>query len=75
MFGGNAAGKTNFFRALSFAKSLVVAGTSQLGKPIPVEPFRLDEESETRPSRFSFDLLIDDAIHSYSFSVTATRVE
>lgn len=75
IFGGNAAGKTNFFRALSFAKSLVVAGTSQLGKPIPVEPFRLDEESETRPSRFSFDLLIDDAIHSYSFSVTATKVE
>ena len=75
IFGGNASGKTNFFRALSFAKSLVVAGTSQFGKPIPVEPFRLDEECETRPSGFSFDLLIDDTIHSYSFSVTATRVE
>lgn len=75
IFGGNASGKTNFLRALSFARSLVVAGTSQLGEPIPVEPFRLDEESETRPSRFSFDLLIDDAIYSYSFSVTPTRVE
>lgn len=75
IFGGNASGKTNFFRALSFARSLVVTGTSQLGEPIPVEPFRLDEESETRPSRFSFELLIDDAIYSYSFSVTPTRVE
>jgi len=75
IFGGNASGKTNFFRALSFARSLVVAGTSQLGEAIPVEPFRLDEESESRPSRFSFDLLIDDAIHSYSFSVTPTEIE
>lgn len=75
VFGGNASGKTNFFRALSFARSLVVAGPSQLGEPIPVEPFRLDEESETRPSRFSFDLLIDDAIHSYSFSATSTGIE
>lgn len=75
IFGGNASGKTNFFRALSFARSLVVSGTSQLEEQIPVEPFRLDEESETRPSRFSFDLLIDDAIHRYSFSVTPTEVE
>lgn len=75
IFGGNASGKTNFFRALSFARSLVVDGTSQLGEPIPVEPFRFDVESETRPSRFSFELLIDDTIYGYSFSVTATAVE
>ena len=75
IFGGNASGKTSFFRALSFARSLVVDGTSQFGEPIPVEPFRLDEDSETRPSRFSFDLLIDDAIYGYSFSVTAMEVE
>ena len=75
IFGGNASGKTNFFRALSFARSLVVSGTSQISEPIPVEPFRLDEASETRPSRFSFELLIDDTIYSYSFSVTRSRVE
>lgn len=75
IFGGNASGKTNFFRGLSFARALVVDGTSQLGEPIPVEPFRFDEESETRPSRFSFELLIDDAIYGYGFSVTAAGVE
>lgn len=75
IFGGNASGKTNFFRALSFARSLVVDGTSQPGQPIPVEPFRLDEESEARPSRFSFELLVEDSIYSYSFSLTPTEVE
>lgn len=74
IFGGNASGKTNFFRALSFAKSLVVVGTSQLEMPIRVEPFLLDNESEARPSRFSFELLMDDGIYCYSFSVTQTEV-
>ena len=41
IYGGNASGKTNFFRALSFAKSLVVHGT-QPDNLIAVEPFRLD---------------------------------
>lgn len=75
IFGGNASGKTNFFRALNFARSLVVAGTSQLGEPIPVEPFRLDEKSATRPSRFSFEFFVDDALYHYRFSVKATEIE
>ena len=75
IFGGNASGKTNFFRALNFARSLVVAGTSQLGEPIPVESFRLDEKSATRPSRFSFEFFVDDALYHYRFSVKTTGIE
>ena len=41
IYGGNASGKTNFFKALNFAKALVVKGTRP-DSLIPVEPFRLD---------------------------------
>ncbi|HCJ51975.1 MAG TPA: abortive phage resistance protein, partial [Gallionella sp.] len=61
IYGGNASGKTNFFKALSFAKALVVKGT-QPDSLIPVEPFRLDAKGAGQPSRFGFELLIDEII-------------
>lgn len=69
IYGGNASGKTNFFKALSFAKTLVVKGTRP-DSLIPVETFRLDAEGRSRPSCFSFELLIDGIIYDFSFAVT-----
>ena len=74
IFGGNASGKTNFFRALNFARRLIVVGTRNPGNPIPLEPFKLDQGSASRPSRFAFELLIDDGLYDYSFSVTRESV-
>lgn len=74
IFGGNASGKTNFFRAINFAKTLIVEGTRRPRAPIPVEPFRLDDDSDTKPSRFEFRLLIDEVLYNYEFSVTRERV-
>jgi uncharacterized protein len=73
MYGGNASGKTNFFRALNFAKVLIVKGTQPEGL-IPIERFRLDPEMMKRPARFSFELLIQERIYEYSFAVTASEV-
>ena len=73
IYGGNASGKTNFFKALSFAKTLVVKG-SRLDSLIPVETFRLDDRETTRPSRFAFELLIDETIYDFSFAVTRKAV-
>ena len=73
IYGGNASGKTNLFKAFSFAKNLVVKGT-QPDALIPVEPFRLDAAAARRPSRFEFELLIDETIYEFSFAVTGTSV-
>ena len=73
VYGGNASGKTNLFRALNFAKRLIVRGT-QPEDQIPVQPFRLDEESTDLPVRFCFELLIDEKIYEYLFAVTSTDV-
>ena len=73
IYGGNASGKTNFFKALSFAKALVVKGT-QPDSLIPVEPFRLDARMSEQPTRLSFELLIDEIIYEFSFAATRKAV-
>ena len=73
IYGGNASGKTNFFKAISFAKQFVVRG-SQQDALIGVEPFKLDADSWQAPSRFTFEILIEDDIYELSFSLTAAGV-
>ena len=73
IYGGNASGKTNLFRALSFAKTLVVKGT-QPDSLIPVEPFRLNAKGAEMPARFAFELLIDETIYEFSFAVTSKAI-
>ncbi len=73
LYGGNASGKTNFFEALSFARRLVVRGTQPEGL-IPVAPFRLDGNGVGQPSRFCFELLVDETIYEFSFAVTREAV-
>lgn len=73
IYGGNASGKTNFFKALHFAKTLVVRGT-RLDSLIPVETFLLDDKGANHPSRFAFELLVDETIYDFSFAVTRKAV-
>jgi uncharacterized protein len=73
IYGGNASGKTNLFRALNFAKTLVTQGTQPEGV-IPVVPFLLDGRGSGQSSCFSFELLIDETIYEYSFTVTYKEV-
>jgi len=73
IYGGNASGKTNFFKALNFAKGLVVKGTRPESL-IPVEPFKLDARAAEKPSRFSFELLINEIIYEFSFSATRKAI-
>ena len=73
IYGGNASGKTNFFKALNFAKTLVIKGTRP-NSLIPIETFRLGAEGKSQPSRFAFELLIDDTIYDFSFAVTQKAV-
>lgn len=73
IYGGNASGKTNFFKAIRFAQWMIVKGTHP-ESVIPVEPFRLDDSTQDQLSRFTFELLIDDVIYAYSFALTKWKV-
>ena len=73
IYGGNASGKTNLFKALSFARAQIIRG-SQPDNLIPVKPYKLDHSSADQPCRFTFELLVNDVIYEYSFSVTRKMV-
>jgi AAA15 family ATPase/GTPase len=73
VYGGNASGKTNFFKAINFVKHYVQRG-SLPDAIIPIEPFILDQEFSKRPNRFTFEILIGDDIYEFSFAITATKV-
>jgi len=69
MYGGNASGKTNLFKAIKFSKQLIVQGTKPEGL-IPVERFKLNDTSQNSPATFSFEILIDETIYEFMFAVT-----
>lgn len=73
IYGGNASGKTNLFKALRFAQWLVVKGTLP-DSLIPVETFRLDAGSSAQPTRFAFEILVGDDIYAFSFALTRKAI-
>ncbi len=73
IYGGNASGKSIFFKALGFAQNLIINGLKPEEK-IPVESFRLNPGYRNKPTRFRFELLIDEQIYEYSFSITRDAV-
>lgn len=73
IYGGNASGKTNFFKAISFAKSFITKGT-QPESLIPVESFGLNNLRKEDPTFFAFELLIHESIYELSFEITKTEV-
>lgn len=73
VYGGNAAGKTNFFKALSFVRNIVLVGTN-IGGMIQTIPFKLSKDTLSKPSKFSITILVDKIIYEYSISLTNRKV-
>ena len=57
IYGKNASGKSNFIKALDFAKELVTNPPSTK-KSLSVRKFRLDSAFLKKPSGFRFELMI-----------------
>jgi AAA15 family ATPase/GTPase len=75
IYGGNGSGKSNLYESIEFAKTLVTKTKTEEDEAIPVQPFRLDSDSESQPSTFAFEVLIDKEVFNYQFSVSRNRVE
>lgn len=74
IYGGNASGKTNLFKALHFAKGLIVKGTQPYSL-IAVDTFRLGKAQKIeQPATFEFELLIDETVYAFSFSVNRKAI-
>lgn len=74
IYGANASGKSNLVKAMLMARELILkpAGVHQR---IDRVPFKLDPSSWDKPTRFEFEVKLDDRYFAYGFSVTSEKVE
>lgn len=73
IYGGNASGKTNIFRALSSLKLMVTTDYGVSGV-LPIEPFLLDSMSSKSPSSFDITFLAGTCVYRYYLEATCDRV-
>ena len=76
IFGGNAAGKSNFCRALGFARQFILnSNRARAGAAINTRPFYLDPEMAEKPSVFEIVLSCDDEkVYRYEFAIDHRQI-
>ena len=76
IFGANAAGKSNLFKALTAAIIIVRrSNISQPGDILPlIEPFKFDAKCSVLPSEFEFVFIADNTKYVYGFSATSKKI-
>lgn len=77
IYGANASGKSNFFRAVFVMRRLILHGEKRLtyGDKIKgIKPFLLNDSSHKEPSTFDIKFLKDGTRYHYGFSATSERI-
>jgi AAA15 family ATPase/GTPase len=76
IYGANASGKSNVMAAMNVMKGLVLNSSKETAatQMLPVEPFRLDEKTISRPSSFEVVFLNADVTYRYGFEATTERI-
>jgi len=76
IYGANAAGKSNFIKALKAMQEIVVHSATQYqrGVILPVKPFIFDALSKDEPTEFEVHFIANNIRYQYGFSVTQERV-
>ncbi|MGL6064014.1 MAG: AAA family ATPase [Fusobacteriaceae bacterium] len=67
LYGANASGKSNFIKSIAFARSCILKGIS--GVNTIEKNYKLDKESLKKVSEFEFEILIEDKVYAYGFSL------
>jgi predicted ATPase len=76
LYGPNASGKTSVVRAWeAFVQHVAHSGELKEGKDIPFQPFRLDPEGASLPSRYELDFVVDGIRYHYGFVHTQRSFE
>ncbi len=73
LYGQNAGGKSNFFKALG-TMEWIVRYSRRGFETLPVVPFVLSNKTNTAPSVFEVIMIIDEVRYQYGFSATQERI-
>ncbi len=69
LFGANASGKSNFIKAIDFARAIVIQGdTSRVYTD--KRYFRVDKDYKNKPGVFQFDIELDGKYYTYGFALS-----
>ena len=76
IFGANAAGKSNLFKALTAGIMTVrTSNTRQVGEPLKyISPYAFDQTSSKLPTRFEFVFIHEKKKYVYGFAATVRQV-
>lgn len=77
LFGANASGKSNFLKAMGAMSTFVRDSATKMNDGDPIEaaePYRLDPEARSKPSRFEITFLTEGTVYTYGFAVGRQRV-
>jgi len=76
IYGANAAGKSNFIKAIKVMKDVVAnsAKNNQRGDKLPLTPFKLCESIIGKPTEFEVVFIAEGVKYQYGFSASAERV-
>ncbi len=74
IYGANASGKSNLVRALETARRIILS-PAEAGKPLALVPYKLDKESLRKPTRFEFEIRVQDRYFAYGFVASTREVE
>lgn len=68
LYGANASGKSNLIKAIDYAKKVIENGLDSNDISIYKKYFRLDNVSSKKPTKFEFELEINNRFFTYGFS-------
>ena len=76
IYGANAAGKSNVFKAMAAAIQIIrESNDRQIDKPVPfVQPYAFDNEHLNMPSKFDFIFVTAGTKYQYGFSADASKI-
>lgn len=76
IYGANASGKSNIFKAITAAIILIRTSNSRQvnDKLLNIVPFKFDEKSKNKPSKFEFIFEINNTRYVYGFSADINQI-
>lgn len=73
IYGANASGKSNFIKAIQFARKLIT-NSPGIDQSIPVRQYKLSNQSLQKPCSFRFEIMLGFKSYDYGFSVIKKRI-
>ena len=76
IYGANASGKTNVLEAIEYLSDFVRYSATKInpGDKTGAEPFKLDKESASKPSKFEITFVAEGVRYLFGFSATPQRI-